>query len=259
MGNDKPRIREVNLTREESPSVRTIRLYDPRTSNATPGQFAMLWVPDSGEVPIAISGTQGEYSEFTIKRRGEITAEIHELEAGDKIGVRGPYGVGFSRPEGPSVIVGGGYGVAPLRYFHQRHSRDVSLETLVGAATAAELLFVDQFNPQIVSTDDGSKGHHGFITEVLEDFLAQSDFEMIYTAGPEPMMAKVYQICKTRGLKLEASLERIMKCGVGLCGSCLIDGFRVCKDGPVVDLDRLDGFSEFGRWTRTSSGKKERV
>ncbi|MFW6049296.1 MAG: dihydroorotate dehydrogenase electron transfer subunit [Candidatus Bipolaricaulota bacterium] len=259
MGNDKPRIREVALTGQESPTVKTIRLYDPPTSDAAPGQFAMLWVPDSGEIPIAISGTEGEYSEFTIKHRGETTSEIHELGVGDKIGVRGPYGVGFSRPTGPAVILGGGYGVAPLRYFYQSNSSNVPLTTLIGATSAEELLFVDELDAEIVSTDDGSRGHHGYITEVIEDVLEGKDVEMIYTAGPEPMILRALEICKSRGLDLEASLERVMKCGVGLCGSCLIDGFRVCKDGPVVGLDQLDEFSEFGRWTRTASGKKEPI
>lgn len=259
MAKDKPRTKEIKRTNQESPSVKTIMLSDRPSSEAVPGQFAMLWVPDFGEVPIAISGTQGDLVEFTVKSRGKTTEKIHRLEVGENIGVRGPYGVGFSPPTGKSLLVGGGYGVAPLRYLYRKYSDSSQLITMIGAETSEELIFTDELNPQVIATDDGSVGHRGYITEQLDEVLDKEVPEMVYAAGPEMMIATIFEECKEKGVDLEASLERIMKCGVGLCGSCLIDGFRVCSDGPVVGLDQLNKFSEFGRWKRTASGKKEGV
>jgi len=234
-------------------------LFDPPTSDATPGQFAMFWVPGSGEIPIAISGREKKYAEFTIKKRGPTTGAIHDCDPGDQVGVRGPYGVGFSEPAGKSIVVAGGYGVSPLRLFCQKYSNYTDLEVLLGASTEKELLFVDQLEPKIVATEDGEIGYHGYITEPLKDMLLEEDVDRIYTAGPEQMIYQIFKLCKSEGIWLEASLERIMKCGVGVCGSCLIDGFRVCKDGPVANLSRLEELSEFGKWKRTHSGRKERL
>lgn len=259
MPKDKPRVRKIESITRESPTVVTVRVYDPPTSEATPGQFAMLWMPNSGEIPIAISGREKEYAEFTIKKRGPTTAMIHDCHPGDRIGVRGPYGVGFSEPAGRSIVVAGGYGVSPLRHFYRKYVKNADLEVLLGASTAEELFFLDELEPKIVATESGERGYHGYITEPLKEILSEEEVDRIYAAGPEQMIYQIFKLCKSEDLWLEASLERIMKCGVGVCGSCLIDGFRVCKDGPVANLAQLEGLSEFGEWKRTHSGRKERV
>ena len=258
---DKPRIREINTITPESPEVKTFGLTDPPSTDATPGQFVMVWVPDSGEIPLAISRVKGNEIEFTVKRVGETTEVMHKLDTESKIGIRGPYGNGFSDPEPGSenLLIGGGYGISTLRFLYQKFSDQTNFTVMEGAKSESNLLFLDQLNPDIVATEDGSRGYKGFITEKLEEILEKSSFDKIYTVGPELMMHKVFQTCWNRDLNLEASLERYMKCGVGLCGSCLIDGFRVCRDGPVADLDQLAQLDEFGTWTMSSSGAKERI
>ncbi len=259
MSTDRPRVSQINLVKKESPTVKTFRVSDPPSVTATPGQFVLVWVPGSGEIPLAISRTEGEEIDLTVKLRGETTEQLHGLGSGDRIGIRGPYGHGFSEPEENNLIVGGGYGVSPLKYLHQEFSGLAEFTVAIGASTEAELLFLDRLQPEVVATEDGTKGEKGNITEVLGVLLEEESIDKVYTAGPEPMIYAIFEICRKRGLKLEASLERIMKCGVGLCGSCLIDGFRVCQDGPVADLDQLARLDELGTWTRGPSGRKERI
>ncbi|MFW6111413.1 MAG: dihydroorotate dehydrogenase electron transfer subunit [Candidatus Bipolaricaulota bacterium] len=256
MLNDKPRVREISSVRCESPSVKTFHVYDPQSASSNPGQFVMVWIPDSGEIPLAISYAENGRIAFTVKRRGEITEELHEMSDGDNLGIRGPYGNGFSPPTGSNLLVGGGYGVAPLRYLYRSASNRARISIIQGASTADELLFLEELEPTSVSTDDGTRGHKGNVVRLLEDFLNEEEVDKIYTSGPEKMIYRIFQMCRDRELEMEASLERVMKCGVGLCGSCLIDGFRVCKDGPVVDLEQLQGLEEFGRWKRTPSGER---
>lgn len=258
---DKPRIREINTIEQESPEVKTFKLTDPPSADATPGQFVMVWIPDSGEIPLAISMARGNEIGITVKRVGETTEVMHQLGPGSKIGVRGPYGNGFSDPElgSENLLIGGGYGISTLRFLYQKFSDQANLTVMEGAKSDSNLLFLDQLKPDIVATEDGSRGYKGFITEKLEEILQKSSYDKVYTVGPELMMHEVFQTCWSKDLKLEASLERYMKCGVGLCGSCLIDGFRVCKDGPVADLNQLAKLDEFGTLTRSPSGAKERI
>ncbi|MCF7890735.1 dihydroorotate dehydrogenase electron transfer subunit [Candidatus Bipolaricaulota bacterium] len=259
MGKDKLRIKKINSVREETPSVKTFKVFDPPSARSDPGQFVMVWVPGSGEIPLAVSGVDDDCVDLTVKKRGSTTEDLHELEVGGKLGIRGPYGNGFSTPEEPSLLVGGGYGIAPLRYLHQKYSSEVRILVVAGASTEEELLFPDELDPVALSTEDGSRGFGGTVLEPLKKVLKEEEVEKVYASGPEKMIHRVLDICRGRNLELEASLERIMKCGVGICGSCLIDGFRVCQDGPVVDLDQLKELEEFGVWERTFSGKREPI
>ncbi len=259
MGNDKLRIRKISSVKNETPSIKTFRVFDPPSTTATPGQFVMVWVPGSGEIPLAISGLDDDCIDLTVKVRGSTTEDLHELGTGDKLGIRGPYGNGFSAPKKSNLLVGGGYGIAPLRYLHQKYSDKVRVLVVAGASTAEELLFLDELDPVAVSTEDGSRGVSGAVTEALREVLDEENPKKVYTSGPEKMIHCLFEICRDEDIELEASLERIMKCGVGLCGSCLIDGFRVCQDGPVVDMDRMKKLEEFGAWERTFSGRKEAI
>lgn len=259
MGKDKLRIRKIKSVNDETPSVKTFKVFDPPSAKSNPGQFVMVWVPGSGEIPLAVSGVEGDWINITVKNRGSTTKDLHELEVDAKLGIRGPYGNGFSTPTEPSLLVGGGYGIAPLRYLHQKYSDKARILVVSGASTKEELLFLDELEPVAVSTEDGSQGSKGTVLVPLKEVLREENIQKIYTSGPEKMIHQVFDICRKRNLKLEASLERIMKCGVGICGSCLIDGFRVCQDGPVVGLDQLNEFDEFGVWERSFSGSREPI
>jgi dihydroorotate dehydrogenase electron transfer subunit len=112
-------------------------------------------------------------------------------------------------------------------------------------------------NQVIHTTDDGSFGRHCYACDVLEEVLKGGNYDVVLTCGPEMLMKKVVDICLRNNVPCQASLERWMKCGIGLCGSCAIDpsGLRVCKDGPIFTAEKLRG-SEFGEYKRDASGAK---
>jgi dihydroorotate dehydrogenase electron transfer subunit len=226
---------------------------------ATPGQFVMVWIPGVDEVPMSLSHI-GENPGITVENVGEATRALHAMEKGRKVGVRGPYGHGFKTVGKNALFVTGGTGVAPLLPLIVSYpgERDVVL----GARTADLMLFEDDMQPFArvhVSTDDGSRGFRGFATDCAKRILEQKRFDVVYTCGPEIMMHTLLATCRTFDVPMQASLERYMKCGLGICDSCAIDGYHVCRDGPVFDRTALEGMGDFGRWKRAPSGRRVKV
>ncbi|MFY9546159.1 MAG: dihydroorotate dehydrogenase electron transfer subunit [Candidatus Methanoculleus thermohydrogenotrophicum] len=238
----------------ETPSIRTF-VFD-REITARPGQFVMVWVPGVDEIPMALSSP----SSITVLKVGDATAALFAMREGDRIGIRGPYGNGFT-VTGRTLAIAGGVGASPLLPLVAAGKVDTFL---LGARTSAELLFADRIREAttlMIATDDGTAGYHGFVTDLISR-VDLADFSHICVCGPEVMMAAVLDIldregCVERG---QFSLNRYMKCGVGLCGSCCTDphGLRVCRDGPVFSGDVLIG-SEFGHYARDASGRRHEI
>ena len=111
----------------------------------------------------------------------------------------------------------------------------------------------------IVVTEDGTYGKKGFVTDVLEELIGESNFDAVYTCGPELMMYKTVNLARANKIFVQASLERMMKCGIGICGSCCINEDLVCRDGTVFDGDHLMQNEEFGHYQRTKSGILEEI
>jgi dihydroorotate dehydrogenase electron transfer subunit len=247
--------------------VKTFKFKDRECTNARPGQFLMLWIPSVDEIPLSILdvGEDGTVS-VTVKKVGEATEALHRMGVGDIVGVRGPLGNSFTEKKGKILMVGGGTGMAPLWFLVKRLLPDVErLVFVMGAKTGDELLFMDGLkkmligrNRQLVATtEDGSCGITGLCTQPLEKLLAKERFDMIYTCGPEPMIVKVFELAEAHNVRFEASLERLMRCAIGLCGSCVIGKYRVCRDGPVFSGQQLKEVKiEFGFSKRDFDGKK---
>jgi dihydroorotate dehydrogenase electron transfer subunit len=268
----------------ETPTIITLRTdIEP---DAAPGQFVMVWVRGLDEIPMALSHP----GSITVQRVGEATEALSQLEVGDSIGIRGPFGNGFEvKREGGGdgdrdgggngngdgngeedgdgkgnkiMIIAGGVGGAPLLPLAQQaQSLGLDVTILIGARTVDELLFEEYFSKcgvVSIATDDGSKGHHGFITGAM-DMFNLAGFDQFYICGPELMMKSVLDILQAAGLEAMAqlSLHRYFKCGIGVCGACTIDpsGLRVCRDGPVLSGDLLIK-SELGKYHRDATGKK---
>jgi len=251
----------VRIT-EESPSVRTF-FFDLRFEAMEPGQFVMVWVRGVDEVPMGLS----RKNSITVQRVGEATSKLFELKEGDSFGLRGPFGRGFSLPSGSEkiLIIAGGVGAAPLApYADAANAAGSEVHTILGARSADDLIFEERFAAAgnvYISTDDGSKGAKGFVTDILSG-LDVSAYDRIAVCGPEVMMASVFRLLENRKAleKAEFSLHRYFKCGIGVCGACCIDrsGLRVCKDGPVFSgIQLLD--SELGRYTRDASGRRIKI
>jgi dihydroorotate dehydrogenase electron transfer subunit len=226
--------------------VKTFTLYDRLCSKAKPGQFLMLWIPGIDEIPLSVMEVGNGLVSVSVKQVGDATKHLHNMEAGATVGVRGPFGNSFTESRGRVLLVGGGTGTAPLLFLaKQLAAKTERLSFVEGAKTKDELLFIRELGNVcneksiITTTEDGTYGLQCMVTEPLAKLLDREKFDMIYTCGPEVMVKKIFDLTEQRKLPLEASLERLMRCGIGLCGSCVIGKYRVCRDGPVFTAAQL--------------------
>jgi dihydroorotate dehydrogenase electron transfer subunit len=287
---NKPFMTPILEIIEENPRVKSYRVkYNPIDApiDIRPGQFVMVWVPPSDEIPMSISKI-GLNCELTISvaKVGPTTEFLHKFKVGDLIGIRGPYG-NFYRPNpGIAIIIGGGIGMASVRpLIHnlvdsqkQKVSPTKQIICISGAKKEDELLYSEELEKLLgsncsleICTDDGSCGFKGFTTEKLDQILkeyledrqkcAPNTEITVYACGPEKMLARVYQICKDKHVKLQVSLERMMRCGFGICGLCALDepGLLVCRDGPIFTDDQLENVHDFGKIHRDFSGKPHNI
>ena len=233
--------------------------------NAKPGQFVMVWLPDVDEVPMSISWQTDEEFRIGVFKAGDCTTAIHnQIKVGDRLGIRGPFGNSFDLKDYKKItLVGGGCGTPPMLLLAQKAvEKGIEVTALIGSHTEELLIYEKEFKKLgckiMIATDDGSKGHKGFTTELLEKELKKGEIDCVYTCGPEKMMVKVAEIAQNNNTPSQVSLERFMKCGFGICGQCCIDGtgLRVCKDGPVFDGKTALKHKEFGKYTRSASGKR---
>jgi len=204
---------------------------------ASPGQFIMVWLPGKAEKPFSI--TNNNPLTFTVMSVGSFTKILNkEVNPGDKIWYRGPFGKGtFKELKGKKVFVSGGCGCVPLYFLAKKLKEKRKTRVIVGAKTKKELLFVEKFKKLklkvLVTTDDGSQGAKGQTTDSLEKILLREKIKVVYACGPEAMLKKVVDICKHYKVRYQVSLEEIIKCGFGVCGSCARSGKLICQDGPV--------------------------
>jgi len=258
------RLRTVKIRRiiEENPTVKTFSFHDELCENAAPGQFVMVWIPGVDEIPMSLSTIEDDYCAFTVAKVGEATRALHKMKEDDLIGIRGPFGTGFTYAKGKIMIAGGGTGLSPLAVLAENLSRlGANVTFLLGAKTKSELLFLDRVKRisanVVATTEDGSFGLKGLVTESVDKILAEKRFDMVYACGPEPMLVRMLSLAEKYNVPLQVSLERLMRCAVGLCGSCVIGIYRVCKDGPVFTDKQLKIVkNEFGKFTRDFDGKR---
>jgi dihydroorotate dehydrogenase electron transfer subunit len=261
------RTTRILAIKPESPTVKTFTIKDGQCAKAQPGQFLMLWIPGLDEIPLSIFDVdENGLVSVAVKNVGEATQALHRAKEGDVLGVRGPFGNSFAIVKGRVLIVAGGTGTAPLLFLAKKLMPKMTKGFFVlGAKTKSELLFMNQFqqvlsrnqNQLVTSTEDGTCGAAGLCTESLEQILAKEKFSIIYTCGPERMIRKVFELAEEHRTYLEASLERLMRCAIGLCGSCTIGKYRVCTDGPVFNSKQLrEVQTEFGNSKRDLTGRR---
>lgn len=265
---DRPTVVRISRIVEETPSTKTFYFKYAPAKKAIPGQFVMVNVVGVDEIPMSLSSLGSEETSVTVREVGQATSRLRELSVGDTLGIRGPYGRGFVEvTKGNILVVGGGVGMAPLLPLIRRLCRKrVRINVAIGARTKKELLFIERIRREVgekgrvlVATDDGSSGSKGFVTTLTEKLL-KSKINMVYTCGPERMMRSLYDQCKRSGVPLQTSLERYMRCGIGICGSCNVGPYRVCKDGPVFNMEQLEEVAgEFGKIKRDVTGKRVKI
>lgn len=258
---------QISRVITETPRSKTLQFSLENPITFQPGQFVMVWVPNVDEVPMSISSWNPPEMGITVQSIGDATQALVSMSKGDWIGIRGPFGNPFSTNSKNALVVGGGVGIAPLRPLVYNLLDGGSEVTLVLAAkTKNELIYLEEFenlkhsNLKVeIATDDGSLGFKGFATDVVSKLLDGNEFDRMYTCGPELMMAGLYDLAKKTKISYQASLERFMKCGCGICGTCAMDptGQLVCTDGPVFTGAQLAGLTDFGKYHRDAVGIKK--
>lgn len=217
------------------------------------------------EIPLSLSSI-GELSSVTVARVGDATEAMHRLKPGDLIAVRGPYGRGF-RVRGLSgsvAVVAGGVGLATLLPLMDRlKTVGCRVEAFLGFRGRLDVFGLSRVAEAVkpggslmVSTEDGSMGFKGLVSDLFRSRLEnhKPNYGMVYTCGPSTMIREIYRLCRLWGLRVQASLEAYMKCGLGICGSCCIGPYRVCRDGPVFSNRQLAKMPELGVYRRGSDG-----
>ena len=263
-----PHICVIEKIVDETPTVRTLYFHDPILANVKPGQFTMVWIPGVNELPMSVMVSDiSEQAALTVRKRGESSTALYNLSSGQQIGVRGPYGNSFEIKDGRILLIGGGTGLVPLMRLIKFSNPSNHITVLMGSQTKNEVFFEDtakklleKIDHEIITvTEDGSYGEKGYVTDVLEQLLEENTYDAIYTCGPELMMYKTVQMANKKGIFVQASLERMMKCGVGICGSCCVNDELACRDGTIFDGEHLSKKSEFGCFHRTKSGVLEEI
>ena len=190
--------------------------------------------------PLGIASTIGGKVKIFYRVVGRGTEFLSTRKVGERLNILGALGNGFTPSDGKVLLVGGGMGLAPLLCAAEKFNSDV----LIGGRNQSEVIFWQEefkyFADEIfITTDDGSFGRKGFVTDLLPEVLATKNYASILTCGPEIMMRGVAKIAAEKNLPCEVSFEKRMACGLGACLSCSIDTVngrrKVCKDGPVFN------------------------
>lgn len=267
---DNYRTVKISKVEEETSRVHTLTFKDELCNRAKAGQYIMLWIQGVDEIPLSLSTINRKgLTGVTVERVGEATTSLLSKKVGDFVKIRGPYGNSFDLVKGNILLVGGGVGTAPLLPLLDDFVKIGSRITFImGVKTRSELFSFHRIKAVIeilkgsftVTTDDGSYGEKGLATDPVKSLLTEKHFDMVYTCGPEQMMRSVFEMADNAGVKVQACFERIIRCSLGLCGSCVIGEFRVCRDGPVFSTDQVRKvLDEFGRYKRDFDGSRIRI
>jgi NAD(P)H-flavin reductase len=266
-----PQPHVIDRFRQETPDTFTVELKPADGAGGfsfAAGQFNMLYLFGVGEIPISISGnpSQPNVLVHTTRAVGTVTKAMRHLKPGDALGVRGPFGTHWPVEEAAGsdvVIVAGGIGLAPLRpalyqlLLHRERYGKIVL--LYGTRSPEDILYRRElerwrahFDLDVYVTVDRATGRWRGSVGVVTTLIPRAPFDpsssMVMVCGPEVMMRFTVLELQKRGVRASRiflSMERNMKCGVGLCGHCQVGPVFICKDGPVFRYDAIEPF--FGK------------
>jgi dihydroorotate dehydrogenase electron transfer subunit len=218
-----------------------------------PGQFVMVWLPRIEERPFSVVDADGDGRNtltLTIAAIGPFTEALCALHPGDRLWIRGPYGRGYTLIGEKHLFIGGGSGAASLFLLARRAAElGHTLTVVLGARSASQLMLVERFRAlsQVhskvfvkLATDDGSIGFHGTALDAAQAVAGSPTFghcDSVYACGPEVMLRAVCAAAVERNVPCQVSLERVMKCGLGICGACHCGDRLICYDGPVCSCE----------------------
>jgi len=248
------KVARITKAEKENAIVTTLT-FDLPLKGAEPGQFLMLWLPGFDEKPYGIAGISP--LKISVGARGPFSKKLAAMKKGERVWLRGPYGKGFALKGKRILLVGGGYGFAPLRFLADEAKRRKISATAICGARSKGLLMAPAACRTIFTTDDGSEGIKGNVLTAMKVLLKKEKFDSVYTCGPERMMAAVAHEAKAHKAGCQLLLERYMKCGIGICGHCCCGDRLVCIDGPAFNYDEIAENPEFCKVWRGKTGKRE--
>jgi dihydroorotate dehydrogenase electron transfer subunit len=265
------------LSNRRSGAYYSLTLAGPDISEeARPGQFVQIAAPEGREIllrrPFSVhrASKRGGWAgtlEVVFDVIGPGTAWLSSLSRHDVVDVIGPLGRPFAHPPQPTrcLLVGGGYGAAPLYFLAEElRARGMEVHLILGARSHDRV-----FKPVegrrlahslVVTTDDGSMGHRGIVTDVMPSVMGRTKAQVVYACGPNPMLRSVSELCGSRGVPCQVAVEELMACGLGVCWTCVVPVFgsqgrgwwnvRACTEGPVFNGARIWWDRWFGEAAR---------
>lgn len=243
---------KVISTQKENDKVSLLTL--DLKMEAQPGQFVMVWLPGQDEKPMSIAEVK-PHLQLSIARAGPASTQMADAKMGDTLFIRGPLGKPYSPTGQRWLLVGGGYGFAPLRFLARLgKEKGVEVESINGARSKS-LLMLPAPGKNHISTDDGSEGTKGNVITLLDPLLASKKYDFVCCCGPEKMMEAVAKCCQKHKTPCQLSVERYMKCGFGVCGHCAMGGWLSCLDGPTLSGDEALANPEFGKVHKDRAGR----
>jgi dihydroorotate dehydrogenase electron transfer subunit len=227
------RVREIV---QENYRIKSF-VFDGDIPEARPGQFVMAWLPGVGEKPFSLADNVPLV--LTVAAVGAFSLALHELKVGSPVWIRGPYGRPFEAVGARPVLVGGGYGVAPLAWLaSEQLAGGQSPIAVVGGRTRDDVIGLTYFGelsvPVLITTEDGSRGELGMAPGPVRRLLENREVDSIYAVGPHGMLHALDHLAQQYGVPAQLSWEAYMGCAIGLCGMCEHeDGSLLCIEGPV--------------------------
>ncbi len=255
---EQPIIVKVKEVIKESDNFKTIIL--DYSLNAKPGQFLMIWLPGIDAKPFSVAWQKKDEFAIGVVEIGKYTKKLCQVKPGDLIGFTGPYGTSYDLKDKEKILVlGGGSGIASVTYLTQRaRENNMEVDFLIATKDKGQVIhekWLEDFGVNVYHRFKDSKYERAW--DVFEE-LSNNQYDAWYACGPELLLKRVVDLSLKKDVECYVSLERYMKCGIGVCGSCCVDPFGIClcQAGPVVSAEFANSITEFGIYHRDASGAK---
>ncbi len=258
---EQPTILKIKKIIDEADDFKTFIFdYDLK---ALPGQYVMVWIPGVDLKPFSVAWQKDGQFALTVLKIGPFTQELFKLKRDDQIGIQGPYGTFYNYQNKQKILlVGGGSGTPSVAFLAQKAKEDgLEMDFVLAAKSQGQIIYEDWLkNP-------GVNVYHRFEKEnqkehsldIITDLVEKNNYDGIYACGPEGLLKKLVDLSIEKDIFCQISMERYMKCGIGICGQCCVDdlGICICKQGPVVTSQLANKIKEFGKYHRDKTGTKK--
>ena len=229
--------------------------------DAKPGQYLMLWLPGIDLKPFSVAWQTAKQFALTVQKRGDFTSKLFELKKGAQIGFTGPHGSNYNIDGKKKILlIGGGCGTPSVTSLAQiAREQNIGVDFVLAASSKEQIIFEKWLKEKGINVfhrfqDDKYERSWDLITDLID----KNDYDGLYACGPELLLKRLVDLSLEKNIFCQISMERYMKCAIGICGNCCVDpiGVCLCEAGPVINSHLAAKISEFGKYHRDSSGQK---